>query len=269
MVAVRSGRYCKARCPVPQVRARSLGANLGVVSTFEDFAAIPARCSFGLWRGLRRFQESRQSHFVTFSCYQRRPCFADAALFDLFVQCLEDMRVRFDLCVYGYVVMPEHVHLLLSEPGAFAQVGDSHCPTHLSQVSAQETGANPPTSSGQALGHQSFHHSLADALHYLKLSFAKRALRIRPTGSLGSFWQKRYYDRNVRDYSEFTVKLRYLHRNPVRRGLVRTLEEWKWSSYRHYALREIGVVEIESEWTARDRELKARGGMERVFLRPE
>lgn len=35
---------------------------------------------------------------------------------------------------------------------------------------------------------------------------------------------------------------------------------------RHYALRETGIVEIESEWTARDREQKARGGGERIFL---
>jgi len=41
------------------------------------------------------------------------------------------------------------------------------------------------------------------------------------------------------------VKLRYLHRNPVKRGLVSNLEDWKWSSYRHYAFREIGIVEIE------------------------
>jgi hypothetical protein len=61
-------------------------------------------------------------------------------------------------------------------------------------------------------------------------------------------------------------KLRYLHRNPVKRGLVKQPAEWKWSSFRHYALREIGVVEIESQWTARDRETKALGGPERVFL---
>jgi REP-associated tyrosine transposase len=72
----------------------------------------------------------------------------------------------------------------------------------------------------------------------------------------------------VRDYREFTVKLRYLHRNPVKRGLVLAPEDWRWSSFRHYALREIGVVEIESEWTAGDRERKACGGRERVFLRP-
>ena len=85
--------------------------------------------------GLKRFQQSAQSHFVTFTCYHRRQGYDTPAVYDLFVQVLEQMRGRFALCVYGYVVMPEHVHLLLSEP----QRG-----------------------------------LLADALHYLKLSFAKR-----------------------------------------------------------------------------------------------
>jgi putative transposase len=67
---------------------------------------------------------------------------------------------------------------------------------------------------------------------------------------------------------EFTVKLRYLHRNPVKRGLVTEPGDWKWSSFRHYALREIGIVEIESEWTARDREAKTCGTPARVFLHP-
>jgi len=88
------------------------------------------------------------------------------------------------------------------------------------------------------------------------------------TKNTGSFWQKRYYDRNVRDAREFSIKLRYLHCNPVKRGLVESPADWKWSSYRHYALREMGVVEIESEWTARDRETARGGGPERIFLAP-
>jgi putative transposase len=193
-------------------------------------------------RGLRRFHESGQSHFITFSCYRRQPKFVSPAVYDLFPRCLEDMRRRFDMRVYGYVVMPEHVHLLLSEPE---------------------------------------HDTLAEAIHYLKLSFAKR-LRSRRLGAPGSplfwanlgsdkpnpFWQKRYYDRNVRDAREFSVKLRYLHRNPVKRGLVKEPGDWKWSSFRHYAFRENGVVQIESEWTARDRELKMFGGPARTFLCP-
>src|ERR1700693_3782588 len=105
-------------------------------------------------------------------------------------------------------------------------------------------------------------------MHFLKLSFAKR-LRSQ-TGVLesSSFWQKRYYDRNVRDAQEFTVELRYLHRNPVKCGLVKEPGDWKWSSFRHYALREIGIVEIESIWTAADRETKKEGGSARVFLGP-
>jgi Transposase IS200 like len=102
--------------------------------------------------------------------------------------------------------MPEHVHLLASEPD---------------------------------------HGTLADAMRDLKLSFSKRVPRQRQ----GSFWQKRYYDRNVRNEREFGVKLRYIHRNPVKRGLAREPGDWEWSSFRHYALREKGVVEIESEWT--------------------
>jgi putative transposase len=52
-------------------------------------------------------------------------------------------------------------------------------------------------------------------------------------------------------------KLRYIHRNPVKRGLVEKPEEWAWSSFRHYAGGEVGVVEIESQWTARIRERAA------------
>ena len=45
--------------------------------------------------GLRRFHESRQSHFITFSCYHRQPNFISPETYDLFVQCLVDMRRRF------------------------------------------------------------------------------------------------------------------------------------------------------------------------------
>ena len=85
----------------------------------------------------------------------------------------------------------------------------------------------------------------------------------------GSFWQKRYYDRNVRDALEFNVKLRYLHLNPVNRGPLKEPGDWKWSSFRHYAFRERDVVDIESEWTGRDRELKISGGPLRIFLCPD
>ncbi len=180
-------------------------------------------------QGLIRFHDSGQSHFITFSCHDRRPYLTTPEVCDLFLRCLEDMRVRFAMCIYGYVVMPEHVHLLLNEP---------------------------PEA------------KLSGAMHYLKLSFSKRGRSQAPAGENGVFWQKRYHDRNVRDHHEFTTKLRYLHRNPMKRGLVESALDWPWSSYRHYVLREEGIVRIESEWTARNRELTTHGKGRRIFLNP-
>src|SRR5580704_9065809 len=66
--------------------------------------------------GLTRFHHSGQSHFVTFCCYHRHRLFTTDARRKIFESALERVRRRFRLQVYGYVVMPEHVHLLLSEP---------------------------------------------------------------------------------------------------------------------------------------------------------
>jgi putative transposase len=64
------------------------------------------------------------------------------------------------------------------------------------------------------------------------------------------FWQRRYYDRNVRTNEEFINDLKYIHRNPVKRGLVDKREDWPWSSYRSYALHEQGPVTVETPWAA-------------------
>jgi putative transposase len=69
-------------------------------------------------RGLIRYQHRKDFHFVTFSCYQRKAYLASPSTRALFEDALEKMRVRYGFSVAGYVVMPEHVHLLVSEPEA-------------------------------------------------------------------------------------------------------------------------------------------------------
>ena len=77
--------------------------------------------------GLQRFQETGQLHFLTFSCYKRRPNFANAPSRTTFETSLERARKRYGLCVYGYVVMPEHIHMLVNEPeqGSLSRVMQS------------------------------------------------------------------------------------------------------------------------------------------------
>jgi putative transposase len=90
---------------------------------------------------------------------------------------------------------------------------------------------------------------LAAAIQALKQSVSRRLISDRE-----HFWQTRYYDFNVWTEKKFVEKLRYIHENPVERGLVTTPEDWAWSSFRHHLTGEIGTVEIESHWTARRRE---------------
>jgi putative transposase len=63
------------------------------------------------------------------------------------------------------------------------------------------------------------------------------------------FWQTRYYDVHVRTDKKKIEKLKYIHRNPVQRGLVVEPQLWLWSSYRHYVTGERGEVEVSSHWT--------------------
>ena len=250
-------------------------------------------------RGLVRFHNSGQSHFITFSCRHRQPKFVNGAVYRLFEICLEDMRRRFPMRVYGNVVMPEHVHLLISEPerGTLAdalhylklsfakrlrgkhatQVSVQNRDANLtqSQVSVQNRDANLTQSQVSVqnrdanLTQTQVSVQNRDAnLTQSQVSVQNRDANLGHKEDSGSFWEKRYHDRNVRNAHEFSVKLRYLHRNPVKRGLVTEPGEWKWSSFRHYAYREIGIVEIESEWTARDREREKLGGPPRIFLSP-
>jgi putative transposase len=66
--------------------------------------------------GLERRQQEGDVHFVTFSCYHRLGYLGTAAARDLFEDALEKVHLRYRFDVIGYVVMPEHVHLLVSEP---------------------------------------------------------------------------------------------------------------------------------------------------------
>ncbi|MGB2627961.1 MAG: transposase, partial [Candidatus Acidiferrum sp.] len=116
--------------------------------------------------GLTRFHQTGQSHFVTFCYYHRRSLLTTDENRRIFESALERVRRRFRLQVYGYVVMPEHVHLLLSEPEK---------------------------------------DTLADALKSLKQGVSRRLI-----GDADHFWQKRYYDFNIRDYPQFVEKLRYI-----------------------------------------------------------
>jgi putative transposase len=126
-----------------------------------------------------RCQQTGEFHFLTFSCFRRRTYLSTVAAMELFEDALKRVRLHYLFAVAGYVVMPEHVYLLVNEPRRGL---------------------------------------LSRTVQALKLSVSMRR-RERP------FWQAHYYDFNVTEHEKFVEKLRSIHRNPVRRGLVEKPED--------------------------------------------
>ena len=178
---------------------------------------------------LKRCYGSDYLHFITSSCYHRRPGLGTAARRTLFLEILEQVRRRYGFVVVGYVVMPEHFHLLISEP-------ENGTPSTVMQVLKQRFAR-------QLLESLRGHGDPAQG-HFWDEMLAE-----------GHVWQRRFYDFVVWSHAKRVEKLRYIHRNPVKRGLVLEPEQWPWSSFRHYAHDEAGPVLINEQKPA---ELKVR-----------
>jgi putative transposase len=171
---------------------------------------------------LKRYYGKGDLHFVTFSCYQRLPLLGTKHARNLFVHELEKVRNEMRFRLIGYVVMPEHVHLLMSEP---------------------------------VIGTPS------KVLQKLKLRVSLRMRKRREVGNAEqfplpaeeegvlpkAFWQARFYDFNINTNEKRKEKLNYMHANPVVRGLVEHPRDWPWSSWSFYMKEEPGLISIDCE----------------------
>jgi putative transposase len=170
---------------------------------------------------LRRHYGWGDLHFVTFSCFRRRPFLGTAQARNRFVRILDEVRCRHEFSVLGYVVMPEHVHLLLSEPA------ESN-PSKILQVLKQKVSRELCRGARRSESGR------------LSLMFAD------DEDTAAAFWQRRFYDFNVWSAKKVQEKLDYMHANPVTRKLVLHPKDWAWSSWSHYARGEEGLLRIDS-----------------------
>jgi putative transposase len=171
-------------------------------------------------RGLHRYYGAQDLHFITGSCYRREPELGTPQRRDLFLQISEQVRKRYNFVVLGYVVMPEHFHLLISEP---------------------EKGTR---STVMQVLKQRFSRRVRRRSRHLSLQATLWTADSEPDPDL---WQKRFYDFNVWSERKRIQKLHYIHHNPVKRGLVSQPDLWIWSSFRGYAYGEAGAVQI-NQW---------------------
>jgi len=168
---------------------------------------------------LLRFYGRGDLHFVTFNCYRRRPYLGTPRARSRFVKVLDQVRSRFTFLLIGYVVMPEHVHLLVSEP----KKGNR---SRVLQVLKQKVS-------------RSLHKPARKSSTQLPLGLADAT-------DSPAFCQRRFYDFNVWSERKVREKLDYMHRNPVQRKLVMHPKDWPWSSWSHYEKGETGPIRIDT-----------------------
>ena len=167
-----------------------------------------------LFRKLRRrFDEPAEPRELTFSCYRRYPFLSRDRTRLWFLEELEGARKKWPFDLWAYVLMPEHVHLLV-------------CPRVPKLKVGKIAGRIKEAVARKAIAYLERH-----ARHWLPRITVREGERTRRR-----FWQPgRGYDRNVVEPSTVHQMIEYIHANPVRRGLVACAEDWEWSSARWYA----------------------------------
>ena len=172
-------------------------------------------------KGLKRRYGHGHLHFITCSCYRRLLLFASVRAKNLFVKILGEVRDRYGFSLVGYVVMPEHIHPLISEPS-------KGTPSTVMQVLKQRVSRHMRRKKHKAM-----------STPQLKLRFHGF------DHSLSQFWQPRFYDFNLWSQKMFVEKLQYMHMNPLKRKLVAHPKDWPWSSFSFYAKKDSVLVRID------------------------
>ena len=158
-------------------------------------------------------------HFITFTCYRRLPLLRSVRARNVFVNILDQVRDRYGFSLVGYVVMPEHIHLLISEPV-------KGTPSTVIQVLKQRVSRR-------------LRRKRRTPTAQLKLTFEDS------DDSLPRFWQRRFYDFNVWSLKKKIEKLHYMHMNPLKRKLVAHPKDWLWSSFSFYSNLKHGLIRID------------------------
>jgi putative transposase len=161
----------------------------------------------------KRYDVDREPRELTFSCYHRFRFLERDRTREWFIAALKKARQRWPVDVWAYVLMPEHVHLLVSP-------------------------RNPKVRLGRFAGFVK-EHTARPAIGWLEVNapeFLPQITVVEGSVTRRRFWQPGGgYDRNVSVERTLEAMIAYIHHNPVRRGLCERAIDWEWSSARWYA----------------------------------
>ena len=175
-----------------------------------------------------RYYGENHLHFLTTSTYRRAAVFNSERFKGQFVAALSELRAELGFRILGYVLMPEHFHLLVWPSGAAN-------PSQIMQRLKGRTARLILKTLRQERRHAWCARMLA--------RFALPATVHDEASCL--VWQRRFYDMNIWSDRKQLEKLEYMHNNPVKRKLVSSAGDWPWSSWRFYFLQDVSVIAMD------------------------
>lgn len=159
------------------------------------------------------WNEPGHAHFLTYSCYRRLPLLSRDVPRLWIVDAFERTREELDVALWAYVIMPEHVHVLVHPR-------TTHYEMRRILVLLKQPVA------------KAAHHWLRE--HH-QFAWIERLTVVYPSRQLFRFWQPGGgFDQNIFREKSVPAIMEYIHANPVRRGLVERPTDWKWSSARFW-----------------------------------
>jgi len=179
---------------------------------------------------LHRYDFPGLMHFWTFSTYRRLTFFWHDAIKQIAVDGLRHLQSKFSICLVGYVIMPEHLHVLL-----YPHARGEPTPQPISKLL------------------HAFKRKVGQEGKKALKQFAREdrpwAEPIRQWMQADEpFFQTRGYDFNVETHDKLIEKLNYCHKNPLTRRPVTDAADWHWNSYRYYGFDDETVLRMDWDW---------------------
>lgn len=204
------------------------------------YGGLRSPAGTGLWSSIDRCILSRvmpryhrryspgQLQFINSSTYRRVPLFLSDRFRRNFVSTLAGIRKELGFLLIGWVLMPEHFHLLIKPEPAdttstiMKRLKEDTATRILRTLREQQ---QYPWCR-KMLGRLRLPSTVHDASHY-------------------RLWQRRFYPFNVYSRKKQLEKLDYMHNNPVKRGLVKEAGDWAWPSWRVYFRHDASILEMD------------------------
>lgn len=177
--------------------------------------------------GLPRFQIEGHIYYITTVVYDRLPIFMRPAFIIPLLDSLNFYRHKQEFKLLGYVVMPDHIHLVIWPFG---------------KASVADIMQNYKEFTAKRIIRQA---EVENMENWVK---AFQEAGVETGRSMNKVWQDSYWDMNVYTETFLRQKLNYIHRNPVRANLAQAPEDYPYSSYRNYTLGEEWLIEIDEDW---------------------